>query len=447
MMIDVTNFGAAGDGKTDDTESLQHAVDMGGGVLEFPPGTFLITKPIEVDLAKVGPFGMRGSAGTTAIVMKGPGPALRIRGTHEGTAAPQSWTDQTRFKERFPTIADLEIRGEHPEAVGLEFVKAAKPTIRNVLIRFCKIGIHLRERNRDVLIADSHIYDNVDYGIFLDHVNLHQMNVCGCHISYNKGAAIAMVGGDLHNIQITGNDIEYSHSPDFLRPGSAEIEIDAREGVASEITIASNTIQARKSFDGANIRIRGTVGADAFPSVRLITITANVIGSQESSIVLDKAQRITITGNTIYDGHKIGLVATDCDCLAVSANVHGWSHQADAPRPDHYEFRRCVGLSVTGEVFQTVGGETAVISLYECKMATLGNLVIADAKVRGLYLKACTDVAVTGCVIGAKPGQPLSAAIEATPDCRGLAIVGNVVRGGAIKCDQAYGAVGNNQVG
>lgn len=447
MMIDVTNFGAAGDGKTDDTESLQHAVDMGGGTLEFPPGTFVITKPIEVDLAKVGPFGIRGAAGTTAVVMNGPGPAFRIRGTHEGTAAPESWTDQTRFRERFPTISDIEIRGGHPEAVGIEFVKAAKPTIRNVLIRFCCTGIHLRERNRDVLIADSHIYDNADYGIFLDHVNLHQMNVCGCHISYNKGAAIAMVGGDLHNIQITGNDIEYSHSPDFQRPGSAEIDIDAREGVASEITIASNTIQARKSVDGANIRIRGTIGADAFPSVRLITITANVIGSQESSIVLDKAQRVTITGNTIYDGHKIGLIATDCDGLAISANVHGWSHAADKPRPDHYEFRRCVGLSVTGEVFQTVGGETAVISLYECRGASLGNLVIRDAAVRGIYLERCEDIAITGCAISGKPGQTLAAAIEATPDCRNLAIVGNVARGGPIKCEAASGQVGNNQAG
>lgn len=447
MMIDVTNFGAAGDGKTDDTESLQHAVDMGGGTLEFPPGTFVINKPIEVDLAKVGPFGIRGAAGTTAVVMNGPGPAFRIRGTHEGTAAPESWTDQTRFRERFPTISDIEIRGGHPDAVGIEFVKAAKPTIRNVLIRFCRTGIHLRERNRDVLIADSHIYDNADYGIFLDHVNLHQMNVCGCHISYNKGAAIAMVGGDLHNIQITGNDIEYSHSPDFLRPGSAEIEIDAREGVASEITIASNTIQARKSVDGANIRIRGTIGADAFPSVRLITITANVIGSQESSIVLDKAQRVTITGNTIYDGHKIGLIATDCDGLAISANVHGWSHAADKPRPDHYEFRRCVGLSVAGEVFQTVGGETAVISLYECRGATLGNLVVRDAAARGIYLERCEDIAITGCAIAGKPGQTLAAAIEATPDCRNLAIVGNVARGGPIKCEAASGQVGNNQVG
>jgi hypothetical protein len=446
-MIDVTNFGAAGDGKTDDTDSLQHAVDMGGGVLDFPPGTFVITKPIEIDLAKVGPFGIRGSAGTSAVVMKGPGPAFRIRGTHEGTAAPQSWTDVTRFRERFPTIADIEIRGEHPDAVGIEFVKAAKPTIRNVLIRFCRVGIHLRDRNRDVLIADSHIYDNIDYGIFLDHVNLHQMNVCGCHISYNKGAAIAMVGGDLHNIQITGNDIEYSHSQDFQRPGSAEIDIDARTGVASEITISSNTIQARKSVDGVNIRIRGVIGPDAFPSVRLIAITGNVIGSQESSVVLDKAQRVTITGNTIYDGHKIGLAATDCDGLAISANVHGWSHAADAPRPDHYEFRRCIGLSVTGEVFQTVGGEKAVISLYECKGAALGNLVVRDARARGIYLERCESVSVTGCVVSGKAGQTLEAAIEATPDCRNLTIVANIASGGPIKYDAASGQVGNNQVG
>jgi hypothetical protein len=443
-MIDVTNFGAAGDGKTDDTESLQHAIDMGGGVIDFPPGKFLITSPLHIDLSKNGPVGVRGAAGTSTIIMKGAGPAFRITGSHEGTAAPQSWTEKTKFQERFPTLMDLEIRGEHPDAVGVEFVKTAKPTVRNVLIRYCRVGIHLRERNRDVLIADSHIYDNADYGIFLDEVNLHQMIVCGCHISYNKAAAIAMIGGDLHNLQFTGNDIEYSHSTDFLRPGSAEFHIDARNGVASEITIASNTIQARASKDGANIRILGHVGPDGFPSVRLIAITGNVIGSQEASIVMDKSQRVTITGNTIYDGHTIGVRATDCDGLVIASNVHGWSHAADKPRPDHYEFVRCVAVAVTGEVFQTVGGETAVVALRECRDVALGNLIIRDARARGIYLEKSEGVTVTGCVIGGKPGQPLLAAIEATPDCKGLAIVGNVVSGGAIKCDPGSGQIGNN---
>ena len=46
-MSNVTRFGATGDGKSDDTDAIQHALDNGDGVLHFPPGTYRITKPID----------------------------------------------------------------------------------------------------------------------------------------------------------------------------------------------------------------------------------------------------------------------------------------------------------------------------------------------------------------------------------------------------------------
>jgi len=443
-MADVTMFGAKGDGKTDDTAALQHAFDQ-GGLIEFPPGTFLVRKTLVLDLTRKGPSSLRGAAGTSAIVMQGGGPAIRITGSHKGTADPKSWSVKTRLQERFPTITGLEIRGEHADAVGLELVETAKPTIQNVLIRECRVGLHLRQRNRDVLLADSHIYDNHDYGVFLDHVNLHQMNICGCHISYNKAAAIAMVGGDLHNIQITGNDIEYSHSADLKRPDTADILIDARNGIASEITIASNTIQGRNSINGTNLKVLGRIDADGFPSARLIAITGNILGSQATSLLLQNAQRVTVTGNTIYDGHSVGLKATGCDGIAIANNVHGWGHQPDKPRPDHYELENCKGVTITGEIFQNSGGgdekQGGVVSLKNCRDVALGQLVIRDPQVRGLWVQGSQAVSIQGCVVTtAKPGPSMLAAIEITPDCKGVSLVGNIVSQGrqaAIRCDKS----------
>ncbi len=448
-MANVTGFGAKGDGKTDDTAAIEHAIEKGDGLLEFPSGTFIIRKTLVIDLSRNSnsPIGIRGAAGTTTLVMRGGGPAIRLTGSHKGTADPKSWTDQTRLKERFPTISGLEIRGEHKDAVGLELVMTVKPTIQNILIRECRVGLHLRDRNRDVLIADSHIYNNTDYGIFLDHVNLHQMNICGCHISYNQAAAIAMVGGDLHNIQITGNDIEYSHSADLKRPDSADILIDARNGIASEITIASNTIQGRASVNGTNLKVVGRTGPDGFPSARLIAITGNILGSQSTSLHLQSAQRIAITGNTIYDGHTIGLLARNCDGIAIANNVHGWGHQPERPRQDHYSLENCQAVTITGEIFQNAGGGNAssggVIALKGCHHAAIGQVVIRDPQVRGIWLEDSSAVAISGSVISTtRPDSKMIAAIEVSDSCRNISMSGNIVSQGqnsAIKCNLKSG--------
>ena len=49
-MSNVKNFGATGDGQTDDTAAIQHAIKDGDGLLEFPKGAYLITSPLEITL-------------------------------------------------------------------------------------------------------------------------------------------------------------------------------------------------------------------------------------------------------------------------------------------------------------------------------------------------------------------------------------------------------------
>jgi len=63
--LDVRDWGAKGDGSTNDTQAIQSALDAvesyGGGVLYFPPGVYLINNTIKLP-SKVY---MRGVAGTT----------------------------------------------------------------------------------------------------------------------------------------------------------------------------------------------------------------------------------------------------------------------------------------------------------------------------------------------------------------------------------------------
>src|SRR5690606_29391757 len=78
----VRRFGAKGDGKTDDTQAIQAAIDAGTGTVYFPKGSYRITAPLDLDLQKLGYTSMSGE-GISLIVMAGPGPAIRVSGTHD----------------------------------------------------------------------------------------------------------------------------------------------------------------------------------------------------------------------------------------------------------------------------------------------------------------------------------------------------------------------------
>src|SRR5437868_15208710 len=108
----------AGDGATDDTDAIQKPIDAGGAV-RFPKGVYRITRTLTVDLDKVGYTALTGD-GTATLRMDGPGPAVRFVGTHEGTAAPNSFKPNVWDRQRTPRVDGLEIVGHHPDADGIE---------------------------------------------------------------------------------------------------------------------------------------------------------------------------------------------------------------------------------------------------------------------------------------------------------------------------------------
>jgi hypothetical protein len=53
LLVSVAKFGAIGDGKTDDTEALQKAIDAEGWRLYFPPGEYVITRPLGLNNSEI----------------------------------------------------------------------------------------------------------------------------------------------------------------------------------------------------------------------------------------------------------------------------------------------------------------------------------------------------------------------------------------------------------
>ena len=447
----VKDFGAVGDGIADDSEAIQHAAEQGDGVLELSRGTYRITKPIVIDMPRVGYSGIRGDQGTARIVMAGPGPAFKIIGDHQGTADPNSVKDHTWEMERFPVVSGIEILGEHDEADGIELFRTMQMTVQNVLIRRCRYGVHLTERNRNFILSSSHIYQCGDSGVFFDNCNLHQTIIIGNHISYAGRAGIRQWNGDVHNIQITGNDIEYNSG----REGpSGEILLEAPDGIISEYTISSNTLQATRPATGANVLILGKAENPGV-SVRAIAITGNVIGSRNRSIDISHGLRIAITGNTIYDGIDLNVRLANCRHTVLSNNtIMTRPAGFDSLSNDGVLMEGCTCCSLVGNIMNDVkyGDETSggAITLRSCNEVAVSSCQITDSRHRGIHLHDSNRCRISDNTIANSPEKKATvAAVEVSGTSRENLIQNNAVTEGgkgSILADELTGTMLNNTV-
>ncbi|MSR32137.1 MAG: hypothetical protein EXR99_11580 [Gemmataceae bacterium] len=451
-MTSVRDFGAKGDGLTDDTQAIQHAVEQGQGEIYFPRGTYVLTQSVRLALGKSGPHAITGEGGASRVLMKGRGPAFHAFASHSKpgqTAQPESVLPLVWEKERMPLFQNLEIAGAHPEAVGILLEGCMQPLIRSVLIRKCLHGIQLKQKNRNVLISDCQLYDLSGIGVFLDQVNLHQINITGSHISYCKKGGIVIEQSEVRNIQITGNDIEYNFDP--MAKSSADIFFDCSKGTVREGTIVGNTIQAKGSPGGANIRLVGKGGGDA-NAVGLLAITGNLIGSQETAIHLIAARGVTIAGNCIYSGYDHALWAQDSEHIVLGSNSFDHNPEYQGPSTDCLRFDNCSRVQLTGLVLQhtrpTAKLIDASISFDRCAFVQVASSQIHQPRTRGILFKNCHSSSVSSSLISAGKGlQGFECSIEADAACKNLLITNNFLAegsGGALRLPKASGSATGN---
>jgi hypothetical protein len=394
-----------GDGQADDSAALQKLIDAGGSV-SLPKGRYRLTKTITVDLAKLGAAGI-SSDGTATLLMAGPGPALRIVGTHGGTAAPKTFKPET-WAQRTPVVAGLEILGAHAEADGIEATGTMQLTLSRLTIRECRHGIRLAVRNRNVVIADCHLYRNRGVGLFLDRVNLHQTNVTGCHISYNLGGGIVAVGGEVRNLHVGTCDIEANH--DENGPPSANILLDSTGGSVAEVAITGCTIQhSHKAPGSANVRI---LGAGHDPSLLRrqgrehtreghVTITGNVFSDVQVNLEIRQARGVTVTGNTFWEGFAHDLVVEDSQNIVITGNNFDRNPRYlvngnGLAEKNGVLLRRVADSAFSGNVVVGVHGQEAAVDVEDGTRLRITDNSILDSDGHALRLTRLSRSLVTG---------------------------------------------------
>lgn len=395
--VSVMSLGAQGDGKTDDAAAIEKAL-LNHGSVSFPKGIYRISRTITIPLSESG-FTAISSDGTARVVMAGAGPAFFFKGSHEGTAAPSTVKPGVWEKERTPMISGIEIVGDHTEADGIEAAGTMQLTLSRVVIRQCRHAVHLTTRNRNVLITDCHFYDNRGIGVFLDQVNLHQINVVGSHISYNGGGGIVSRGGEVRNLHIGTCDIEGNHSLEGTP--AANVELNSTGGSIAEVAITGCTLQhTSKAAGSANIRILGA-GTDPSLERRVgrahtregnVTISANVFSDVRTNIEIREARGVTITGNTFWEGFDQDLLAENCEHLVISNNnfdrnpryaVNGFK---DAEN-NGIRLIHCTDSSLTGNVISGVWRQRAAVDVLGGNRLMIAQNHILDSDGVGLRLE------------------------------------------------------------
>lgn len=387
----------------DATATLQKLIDGGRGNLRLSGGLHRITKPLVFDLQKLGAVSVSGN-GPVTLIMDGPGPALRFLGTHGGSAAPDSFKPET-WQQRMPLVSGIEILGRHPEADGIELDGCVQPIIDRVAIRGCRHGIHLVNRNRNVIVSNCQLYENQGIGLFLDAVNLHQINVSNSHISYNRQGGIVVRNGSVRNLQITGCDLEANMPGDPTATTTANILLDVsgtpddRSHSIAEVSIGNCTIQHSSNYSkekgksaapgGANIRI---LGKDAWP-IDSVAITGNVISDTETNLDIDTAIDVTVSGNTFFAPGTDNIHVNNSQRIVVTGNTF---NPRQFERPGAIRFTDTTDSLITGCTLHKFQAADGAIVLKNCSGITLSSLSLTEC-VAGIVLQSTSDSMIANC--------------------------------------------------
>lgn len=446
--VNVDQFGVEPGRDEDMTGALQRAVDAGVGDLFLPKGTYRVEGTVEIRLDETGFTSLFGMGGAK-ILKTGPGPAFLFRGTHQGTAGPSSFEERVWQNERMPLIAGIEIEGDHPESVGIELFRTMQATLTNLLIRRCRVAVHLSQRNRNFVLSHCHLYHNRDLGVWFDHVNLHQAIVANCHISYSSKAGIKMDGGEIRNLQISGNDIEYNYDNEI--EDCADVYFDTREAGSTfrEATIIGNTIQARTSPGGANVRF---LGGEGLRSSGMMAITGNMIGSQTDNIHLVDCRGVSISGNYIYSAADRSIRMSQCDNVVVNGNSIDWNPDYGSKHLlDGIAMNACRGVQITGTVIENSlnGSEEAggAVEIAECEDVSIDGCQILDSKFRGVTVTASKRCRISNSTVVDRMDPPrMLASIEVDEQSSDILASGNFLQAGKLKAGGNVATRDNHEV-
>jgi hypothetical protein len=383
--VSVKDFGAVGDGVTDDTAAIQAAIDTvfnaGGGTVHIPTGTYLVSGIV------------KNWIGAVTVRIQGAGKRATKLLKKAGTTTPiLDFSSGAGILETYSEISDLWIQGLGSTIdAGLRVTDWGRWTIRNVQIDSCNKGIHAR----GALVFD--VYDctlqaNV-FGYYCEksaaNVYSNLVQFFGGQISANsswgmsiqQASGVHLYGTDLSANGVASNistgaiivDANVDDESGFASMSLNGVWMEANNGCALRVGNATGLMLTIKDVTlAANENVAG-FGAVNIGTIFSSQITNLVAGSASDNVYI-AAGRSTVIGGTIgvlndtsTRYRHINVSTTFVDIvddfkgaykqtqLGTISNLMGQSSQISAGGVDDFEI-----YQPSGEIQLSIGGTTPV---------------------------------------------------------------------------------------
>jgi polygalacturonase len=351
VFFNVKDYGATGDGSTNDLTAINNASSAastaGGGIVWFPPGTYMVNAPV---LMRTNVTLMGGGRGAATIKM------MAVANQH---ILDYPAGGQTNF-----AVRDLTLDGNKASATGtsngLSLVTAVNALIENVEIKNVRtrginsyqcVGVTLR----NVRVVDSGVGDDLDTGTYTGiAVWGSNYSLENCQVKSASGIGIALVGAS-SDVRIDGCEVDASGYIGIALGGAANTDVVVSD--CSVLNVGGNAI-------------------DTGNAVR-VAVSGNVIKDCAiTGICMDGGSHQTIVGNQVYSPAQKGIdvsTSTGGGCTVVGNSVI---------EPGHHGIQvvGVPGTAVTANVVRNVGQFWNGITVYNGSGTVITGNQVTDSR-------------------------------------------------------------------
>ena len=268
IYIDVTSsaYGAKFDGVTDDTVAIQAAINAafaaGGGIVQMPPGTAIVST-----------LNIPWTTATVTINLRGAGKFVTVlKKTGVDTNPIINCTTVANPLVVFSEFSDFSISGNSNLSHGISISQCARFSMKNLYILNCNTGINIIGAELmslydvDVVFCTNGIVTRASGSVRCNVINIYSG-------SFNNHTGYGMDIGDLSGLWVHGTDIE--HNGTHGNTGSGDVII--RSTCGTEFGFA------QIEFDGTWHELNDGKGFTVENAVGLCLALKNVLLASNNS--------------------------------------------------------------------------------------------------------------------------------------------------------------------